>query len=47
MRHPDDVNILEGDIANHNAVPDNSDKNNWKKGFEFISNNDHVHYDDS
>ena len=48
MRHPDDVSILEGDIANRNAVPDNSDnKNNWKKGFEFISNNDHVHYDDS
>ena len=48
MRHPDDVNILEGDIANRNAVPDNSDnKNNWKKGFEFISNSDHVHYDDS
>ena len=48
MRHPDDVSILEGDIANRNAVPDNSDnKNNRKKGFEFISNNDHVHYDDS
>ena len=46
MRHHD-VKILEGDIAHHNAVPDNSDnKNDWKKAFEFISNNDYVHYDD-
>ena len=30
------------------AVPDSSDNNNdWKKAFEFISNNDHVHCDDS
>ena len=48
MRHPNDVKIFEGDIADHSAVPDNSDnKNDWKKAFEFISNNDHVHYDDS
>ena len=47
MRHPNDVKIFEGDIPDHNAVPDNSDNNNdWKKAFEFISNNDHVHYDD-
>ena len=38
----------EGDIADHNVVPDNSDNNNdWKKVFEFTSNNDHVSYDDS
>ena len=48
MRHPNDVKIFEGDIADHNAVPDNSDQNNdWKEAFEFISNNDHAHYDDS
>ena len=48
MRHLNDVKIFEGDIADHNAVPDNSDNNNdWKKAFEFISDNDHVHYDDS
>ena len=48
MRHPNDAKIFEGDIADHNAVPDNSiNKNDWKKAFEFISNNDHVHYDDS
>ena len=48
MRHPNDFKIFEGDIADHNAVADNSDHNNdWKEAFEFISNNDHVHYDDS
>ena len=48
MKHPTDVKIFEGDIADHNTVPGNSDNNNdWKKAFEFISNNDHVHYDDS
>ena len=48
MRHPNDVKIFKGGIADHNAVPDNSgDNNNWKEVFEFISNNDHVHYDDS
>ena len=48
MRHPNDVKIFEGDIGDHNAVPNNSDNSNdWKKAFEFISNNDHVHYDDS
>ena len=48
MRHPHDVKIFEGDIPDHNAVPDNSDCNNdWKKAFQSISNNDHVHYDDS
>ena len=47
MRHPNDVKIFEGDIAHHNAVPNNSDnKNDWKKAFEFISNSDYVHYDD-
>ena len=47
-RHPNDVNIFEGDIADDNAVPDNSDKSNdWKKTFESISNNDHIHYEDS
>ena len=45
MRHPNDVKIFEGDIPDHN---DNSYNNNdWKKAFEFISNNDHAHYDDS
>ena len=48
MRHPNDLKIFEGDIADHSAVPDNSDHNNdWKEAFHFISNNDHVHYDDS
>ena len=48
MRHPNDVKRFEGDIADHNAVPDNSDHNNdWKEAFEFISNNDHAHYDNS
>ena len=48
MRHPNDVKIFKGDIPDHNAIPGNSDNNNdWKKGFEFVSNNDHVHYDDS
>ena len=48
MRHPSDVKIFEGVIVDHNAVPDNSDQSNdWKEAFEFISNNDHVHYDDS
>ena len=27
-RHPNGVNIFEGDIADDNAVPDNSDKSN-------------------
>ena len=45
MRNPNDVKILERDIPDHNAFPDNSDYNNdWKK---MLSNNDHVHYDDS
>ena len=45
MRHPNDVKIFEGDIPDHNAFPDNSDYNNdWKK---VLSNNDHLHYDDS
>ena len=48
MKHPNDVKISEGDIADHDAVRDNSDHNNdWKEAFEIISNNDHVHYDDS
>ena len=48
MRHPNDVKIFEGDIADHSAVSDNSDhNNNWKEMFEFISSNDNVHYDDS
>ena len=48
MRHPNDVKILKGDIADHNAVQDNSDHNNaWKEAFEFISNNDHAYCDDS
>ena len=48
MRRPNDIKIFEGDIADHNAVPDNSNNSNdWKKVLEFISNNDHVHYDDS
>ena len=43
-----DAKIFEGDTPDHHAIPDNSDNNNdWKKVFEFISNNDHVHYDDS
>ena len=47
MRHPNYVKIFKGDIADHNAVPDNSDHNkDWKEAFEFISNNDHVHCDD-
>ena len=45
---PTDAKIFEGDIPDQNAIPDNSDNNNdWKKVFEFISNNDHVHYDES
>ena len=48
MRHPNDVKLFEGDIPDHNAVPDNSDNNNdWKKAFEFITNKDHIHYDES
>ena len=48
MRHPNDAKIFKGDIPDRNAIPDNSDINNgWKKAFEFISKNDHVHYDDS
>ena len=48
MRYPNDVKIFQGDIPDHNAVPDNSGNNNdWKKAFEFISNNDYVHYHDS
>ena len=48
LSHPNDVKIFEGDIPDHNAIPDNSDNNNdWKKVLEFISNNDHVHYDHS
>ena len=48
MRHPNDVKMFEGDSADDNAVPENSDNNNdWKKASEFTSNNDHVHYDDS
>ena len=48
MRHPNDVKTFEADIADHNAVPDNSDNSNdWKKAFEFISNYDQVLYDDS
>ena len=48
MRHPNDVKIFEGDIADHNAVQDNSDHNNaWKEAFEFRSNNDHAYCDDS
>ena len=48
MRHPNDVKIFEGDIPDHNAVPDNLHNNyGWEKTFEFISNNDHIHYDDS
>ena len=27
MSHPNDVKIFEGDIADHNAVQDNSDSN--------------------
>ena len=48
MRHLNDIKIFEGGTADHNAVPDNSNNNiDWKKAFEFISDNDHVHYDDS
>ena len=48
MRHPNNVKIFEGDIPDHIAVLDNLDNNNdQKKTFEFISNNDHVYYDDS
>ena len=48
MSHPNDAKIFEGDITDHNAVPGNSDNNNdWKKAFEFISNNDHFDCDDS
>ena len=48
MRHPNDAKIFEGDISDRNAISDNSDINNgWKKAFECISKNDHVHYDDS
>ena len=48
MSHPNDAKIFEGDITDHNAVPGNSDNNNdWKKAFEFISNNDHLDSDDS
>ena len=48
MRHPNDAKIFEDDISDRNAISDNSDINNgWKKAFEFISKNDHVHYDDS
>ena len=48
MRHPNDVKIFEGDIPDHNAVPDNSENNiDWKRAFKFISNNDHVHYDEA
>ena len=48
IRHPNDLKIFEGDIADHNAVSDNSNNSNdWKKEFEFICNNDHIHYDDS
>ena len=48
MRHPNDVKLCEGDIADHSIVPGNPDnKNDWKKAFEFISSNDQVHYDDS
>ena len=48
MSHPNDTKIFEGDIRDHNAVPGNSDNNNdWKKAFEFISNNDHLDCDDS
>ena len=47
MRHPNDVKIFEGDIADHSAVPDNSDNNNdWTKAFEFISNNANIQYDE-
>ena len=48
MSYPNNVKMFEGDITDHNTVPDNSDNNNdWKKALEFIPNNDHVHYDDS
>ena len=48
MRHLNDVKIFEGDIPDHNAVPDNLHNNyGWEKTFEFISNNYHIHYDDS
>ena len=48
IRHPYDAKTFEGDIADHNAVPDNSNHNNdWKEVFEFISSNDHIHYDGS
>ena len=48
MRYSNDVKMFEDDIPGHNAVPDNSDNNNdCKKAFEFISNNDCVHYHDS
>ena len=48
MSHPNDAEIFEGDIPDHNAVLDNSYNNNdWKKVFEFISNNYYVHYNDS
>ena len=48
MMHPNDAKIFEGDIADHNTVAGNSDNSNdWKKAFEFVSNNNHVHYDDS
>ena len=48
MRHPNGVKVFEGDIADHNAVANYSDHDSdWKEAFEFISNNDHVNYDDS
>ena len=48
MMHPNDAKIFEVDIADHNTVAGNSgNSNDWKKAFEFVSNNNHVHYDDS
>ena len=48
MRYPNDVNIFEGGITDHNAVANNEDDNNDKKlAFKFISNDRHEHYDDS
>ena len=46
--HPNDAEIFEGDIPDHKAVLDNSYNNNdWKRVFEFISNNYYVHCNDS
>ena len=56
-RHTLDMNYKTGDqilLRNYKKklkldpdyLPDNNN-NDWKKVFEFISNNDHVHYDDS